>query len=117
MSPLSSERSPELSTGWLNWFADFWKLPDSHVLRNSSLDGYLFLRFLKLMSLVCFAGCIFAWPILFPVNITGGAGNTGIDSLSFSNVTDPTRYYAHTFVSWMFFGASNLRHKFPLTAS
>lgn len=103
---LSSERTPALPTGWLNWCADFWSLPDSNVLRNSSLDGYLFLRFLKLMSLICFAGCIITWPILFPINITGGAGNSELDMLSFSNVVDPTRYYAHTFVSWVFFGAS-----------
>ncbi|KAL1956143.1 hypothetical protein VTO42DRAFT_7578 [Malbranchea cinnamomea] len=98
------ERSPELPGGWLNWFGKFWQLPDSYVLRNSSLDAYLFLRFLKLMSLICFVGCLLVWPILFPINITGGAGNTELDLLSFSNVANPERYYAHTLVSFLFFG-------------
>lgn len=99
-----AERSPELPTGWLNWFGAFWRLPDSYVLRHSSLDGYLFLRFLKLMSLVCFVGCVITWPVLIPVNVTGGAGNTELDLLSFSNVKQPEKYYAHTLVSFVFFG-------------
>ncbi|KAM5450192.1 hypothetical protein MaudCBS49596_004567 [Microsporum audouinii] len=99
------ERSPELSQGFINWIGEFIRLPDSHVLRHSSLDGYFFLRFLKKMSLLCFIGCCITWPILMPVHITGGAGNTQLDLLTFSNVVDPKRYYAHTIVSWIFFGA------------
>lgn len=56
------------------------------------------------MSLVCFVGCLLTWPILFPINITGGGGNTELDLLSFSNVTQPERYYAHTIVAFIFFG-------------
>ncbi|EZF76717.1 hypothetical protein H105_01910 [Trichophyton soudanense CBS 452.61] len=98
------ERSPELPYGFVNWIGDFIRLSDSHVLRNSSLDGYLFLRFLKKMSLLSFIGCCITWPILMPINITGGAGNTQLDLLTFSNVVNPKRYYAHTIVSWIFFG-------------
>ncbi|EGD99422.1 hypothetical protein TESG_06856 [Trichophyton tonsurans CBS 112818] len=98
------ERSPELPYGFVNWIGDFIRLSDSHVLRHSSLDGYFFLRFLKKMSLLSFIGCCITWPILMPINITGGAGNTQLDLLTFSNVVDPKRYYAHTIVSWIFFG-------------
>lgn len=74
------------------------------MLRHSSLDGYLFLRFLKLMSLICVVGCVITWPILIPVNVTGGAGNEELDLLSFSNVKDGNKYYAHTLVAFIFFG-------------
>lgn len=79
-------------------------MPDSHALRHSSLDGYFFLRFLKKMSMLCFVGCLITWPILLPIHATGGAGNKQLDILNFSNVVDPSRYYAHTFVAWLFFG-------------
>ncbi|OJD16556.1 hypothetical protein AJ78_03293 [Emergomyces pasteurianus Ep9510] len=97
------ERSPELPSGWINWIGVFFNLSDTYVLQHSSLDGYFFLRFLRLMSVTCFVGCLGIWPILFPIHATGGAGNTQLDALSFSNVTDPNRYYAHVVVSWMFF--------------
>ncbi|EGE83114.2 DUF221 domain-containing protein [Blastomyces dermatitidis ATCC 18188] len=97
------ERSPELPSGWVNWIGAFFNLSDTYVLQHSSLDGYFFLRFLRLMSVTCFVGCLVVWPILFPIHATGGAGNTQLDALSFSNVKDPNRYYAHVFVAWMFF--------------
>ncbi|EER36892.1 DUF221 domain-containing protein [Histoplasma capsulatum H143] len=97
------ERSPELPSGWINWIGAFFNLSDTYVLQHSSLDGYFFLRFLRLMSVTCFVGCLVVWPILFPIHATGGAGNTQLDALSFSNVTDPNRYYAHVLVAWMFF--------------
>ncbi|EEH16483.2 hypothetical protein PABG_06570 [Paracoccidioides brasiliensis Pb03] len=98
------ERSPELPSGWLNWVGAFFNLSDTYVLQHSSLDGYFFLRFLRLMSVTCFVGCLIVWPILLPIHATGGAGNTQLDALSFSNVKEPRRYFAHVLVSWTFFG-------------
>ena len=57
------------------------------------------------MSIViCLIGCLITWPILFPVNATGGGGQTQLNILSFSNVTNKDRYLAHTFVSWTLIG-------------
>lgn len=99
-----SEKSPELPSGFINWFSAFFKIPDSHVLNHSSLDGYLFLRFLRILASTCFVGCLITWPILLPINVTGGAGNTQLDALSFSNVLNPKRYYAHALVGCFYFG-------------
>ncbi|KAI0490178.1 hypothetical protein F4859DRAFT_463909 [Xylaria cf. heliscus] len=102
-----SERSPALPTGLLNWFGAFWKISDYHPLQHQSLDAYLFLRFLKILIVICFVGCCITWPVLFPVNITGGGGQSQLDLLSYSNVDKDTqynRYYAHVFVSWIFYG-------------
>jgi calcium permeable stress-gated cation channel len=57
------------------------------------------------MSIViCLVGCLISWPILFPVNATGGGGQSQLNILSFSNVTDKNRYLAHTFVAWILIG-------------
>ncbi|KAK2798851.1 hypothetical protein FQN50_008712 [Emmonsiellopsis sp. PD_5] len=98
------ERSPALPSGFINWIGAFFNLSDTYVLQHSSLDGYFFLRFLRLMSIICLVGCLGIWPVLFPVHAAGGVGNVQLDALSFSNVKDPNRYYAHVFVSWLFFG-------------
>ncbi|RLL94105.1 hypothetical protein CFD26_101523 [Aspergillus turcosus] len=97
------ERSPQLPTGFINWFGHFLKISDAHVLHSSSMDGYLFLRFLRVLCATCFTGCLITWPILIPIHVTGGAGNTQLDALSFSNVKDPKRYYAHAVMACVFF--------------
>lgn len=56
---------------------------------------------------ICFVGCCITWPVLFPVNITGGGGQAQLDILSYSNINPDTqgnRYYAHTFVAWVYYG-------------
>ncbi|KAM0093750.1 hypothetical protein ACP6JD_002786 [Aspergillus fumigatus] len=92
-----------LPRGFINWFGQFLKISDAHVLHSSSMDGYLFLRFLRVLCSTCFTGCLVTWPILIPIHVTGGAGNTQLDALSFSNVKDPTRYYAHAIMACIFF--------------
>ncbi|KAJ5566703.1 uncharacterized protein N7459_010085 [Penicillium hispanicum] len=97
------ERTPELPSGWVNWLGTFLKIEDNHVLHHSSLDGYLFLRFLRVLCATCFTGCLITWPTLMPIHATGGNGNGQLDVLSFSNVKSPNKYYANVLVSWVFF--------------
>lgn len=87
-----------------NWFGAFFKISDSYVLNHNSLDGYLFLRYLKIATAMCFVGCCITFPVLFPVNATGGGGKQQLDIISFSNVKDKNRYYAHVFVAWVYLG-------------
>lgn len=98
-------RTEDLPGGRFNWLNPFRTMPDEYVLNHQSLDGYLYLRFLKMLAVICFFGCCITWPVLFPVNATAGAGNKQFDLLSFSNITkdQKNRYYAHTFVAWIFF--------------
>lgn len=82
-------------------------MPDSTALRQQSIDGYLFVRYIKICTIIAFvSGCI-TWPILFPINATGGGGNSELDMLSFGNVDVNTHshyYYAHVFVGWAVYG-------------
>lgn len=85
------------------WFKDYRKLSDQFVLQHNSLDAWLFLRFLKFLVLICFAGTCLTWPILFPVNATGGGRATQLDKISFSNINKNDHLWAHTVIAWVFF--------------
>lgn len=56
---------------------------------------------------VMFVGACITWPVLFPVNITGGGTGKQLDKLSMSNInksgSGQFRYYAHTGCAWIFF--------------
>ncbi|KAL0933281.1 DUF221 domain-containing protein [Colletotrichum truncatum] len=104
-----NERTPGLPNGFLNWFGEFWKIPDVYALKHQSLDSYLFLRFLRLCASICLVGLIITWPILFPINATGGGSANQLDILTYGNidVTRPeglNRLYAHAFLGWIFYG-------------
>ncbi|KAK4163183.1 hypothetical protein QBC43DRAFT_290148 [Cladorrhinum sp. PSN259] len=102
-----SERSPPLPNGLFNWVGTFWKIPDVYALQHQSLDAYLYIRFLRMALVLCFVGCLITWPILFPVNATGGNGQAQLNILSYANINQKTqknRYYAHALVMWVYFG-------------
>ncbi|EER24217.1 hypothetical protein D8B26_002414 [Coccidioides posadasii str. Silveira] len=97
------ERTPAPEPGFFGWILSMLKLPDTYVLRHHSMDAYLLLRYLKIATSICLVGCFITWPVLFPVNATGGGGKVQLDILSFGNVTgNLSRYYAHTFIAWIF---------------
>ncbi|KAF2260031.1 DUF221-domain-containing protein [Lojkania enalia] len=97
-------KTPPPSDSFFGWVSDFRHIDDRYILDHSSIDGYLFVRYFKVIVIISFLGCLITWPVLFPVNITGGRGNEQLDMLSISNVEDVNRYYAHAFVSWAFLG-------------
>lgn len=88
------------------WIKEFMSMPDTYILNHQNLDSYLLLRYLKISATICLVGCFITWPVLFPVNATGGGGKQQLDLLTMSNVLTPkngTRLYAHCFVGWIFF--------------
>ncbi|KAF4621917.1 hypothetical protein G7Y89_g14426 [Cudoniella acicularis] len=105
------EKSRELPEGKFSWLSPFRQIPDEYVLNHQSLDGYLYLRFIKMLTVICFVGACLTFPVLFPVNATGHGGQTQFDILSFSNIsnTGKNRYYAHVFIGWIFFSRISSR--------
>jgi hypothetical protein len=104
---MPSERSPPLPNGFFNWIGSLWKIPDVYALQHQSLDAYLYLRYMRMAMAMCFVGCCITWPILFPVNATGGGGQKELDILSYANIDSDNRsarYYALVFVGWLYFG-------------
>jgi len=58
-----------------------------------------------MITLICFTGVIITWPILIPINVTGGAKQHELDLLTFGNIkgAQKNRYYAHVVLAWIFF--------------
>lgn len=103
------ERTPPLPNGLFGWLKTFNSIPDTYVLQHhSSLDAFFLLRYLKVAVIITFVGCLFTWPILFPVNATGSIGAQQLDILTFGNIdpytSDGYRYYAHAIVAYIFIG-------------
>ena len=98
------ERTPNLSNTLFGWIPEFYAIPDTWILNHHTLDGFLFLRFLKLTVVMCLVGCLITWPILFPVNATGGGGLSQLDILTMANVNNKWRYFAHAGCAILFFG-------------
>ena len=57
------------------------------------------------MSVVCcIVGCIITWPVLFPINITGGGGQTQLNILTLGNVSNNYyKMFAHAGCAIIFF--------------
>ncbi|KAM0321504.1 hypothetical protein ACHAQA_010072 [Verticillium albo-atrum] len=103
------ERTPALPSGLFNWIGAFWKIPDIVALQSQSLDAYLFLRFLRICATICLIGLVITWPVLFPVNATGGGGQKQLNMLSMSNIdtsipANRNRLYAHACIGALFYG-------------
>ncbi|CAD0088728.1 unnamed protein product [Aureobasidium vineae] len=95
------ERSPKLPDGLFGWFSNFFNVPDSYVLNHHSLDGYLFLRLLKMAVITC------------------GGGKSQLDILTLGNVTNNYyKMFAHTGCAYLFFESIyyiNLRQAYLLS--
>lgn len=98
------EKKPEpLPLDPFRWVLILLTKPHSFIIQQCGLDGYFFLRYIFVMGLL-FAAGILTWTILLPVNAVHGRNGDGLDQLSISNVLHRRRYYAHAFVSWVFYG-------------
>lgn len=97
------ERTPSVSNTLFGWIPEFYAIPDTWILNHHTLDGFLFLRFLKLTVVMCLVGCLITWPILFPVNATGGGGQSQLDILTMANISNKWRYWAHAGCAIIFF--------------
>ncbi|EWC48664.1 hypothetical protein DRE_01886 [Drechslerella stenobrocha 248] len=101
------KRTDPLPDGIFSWVGPLVAVNESYVIEKTSLDAYFFLRYLKISIVMTLVGCFITWPILFPLNITGGAGSTQLDMLAMGNVrkTDHKNwYYGHVLVAYIFFG-------------
>jgi len=78
-------------------------VPDKFMLYHHSLDSYLFLRFLRTLIFICVVGAVITWPILIPVNWTGGGRSRELNRIAIGNVKKKDHLYAHAVVAWVFF--------------
>ncbi|KAH8686380.1 hypothetical protein BGZ61DRAFT_454397 [Ilyonectria robusta] len=97
-------RSPELPAGWTDWIKPFFQIQDTYILERCSLDGFLFLRHLRVLCIICLGGIFFVLPILLPIHGIGGKSLSPPGSLTILNLDDSNKLYAHVAVSWVFTG-------------
>ncbi|KAI0441374.1 hypothetical protein F4803DRAFT_523573 [Xylaria telfairii] len=98
------DQTPSPGQGYLDWLWTLRKLPDKFLLYHESLDSYLYLRFLRTIIFICVVGCVLTWPVLMPVNATGGGTSTELDRITISNVAKTNHLYAHAVMAWVFLG-------------
>ncbi|KXJ91396.1 hypothetical protein Micbo1qcDRAFT_147497 [Microdochium bolleyi] len=98
------DRTPASSTARLSWIKTLWNTGDKFLLEHSSLDAYLYMRFLRTIITICVVGTVITWPILMPINAAGGGDAAELDKVGFGNVHDRKRFYAHAVVAWVFYG-------------
>lgn len=101
-----SRRPRSLTKGVFTWFTDLVTRPDKEVLAEVGLDGYFFLRYLRMMFIYSLVGMPLLWPVLMSLTATSHGGLTGLNKLQFGNISasQRNRYYAHVFFSWLYFG-------------
>lgn len=95
-----------LKKGVFTWLTDLVTRPDSEIIVETGLDGYFFLRYLRMMFIYSLIGIPLLWPVLMSLTATSHGGLTGLNKLQFGNVdkNQRDRYYAHVFFSWAYFG-------------
>lgn len=101
------EKSPKTPNTMFGWIKPFCSLHDDYILNHHSLDAFLFVRFWKLLALLCLVAWPITWIILMPVYGTASGGQKQFDKISFSNINssvDGNRLYAVTFVAWIVLG-------------
>ncbi|CAI4050859.1 Phm7p SKDI_15G0750 [Saccharomyces kudriavzevii IFO 1802] len=98
------ERTDPVPEGYFGWVEYLLSKPHSFLIQHTGVDGYFLIRYIGIVGSLSFMGCLIILPILLPVNATSGNNLKGFDLLSFSNVSNKNRFYAHVFLSWIFFG-------------
>ncbi|CCH45450.1 Phosphate metabolism protein 7 [Wickerhamomyces ciferrii] len=98
------QRPPRAPKGPFQWITFLLSRPQGYLLHYAGVDGYLFLRFISIFAGISFLGCFLILPVLLPVNATNGNSLKGFELLSYSNVKNINRFYAHVFVAWAYFG-------------
>ncbi|CAN3499820.1 uncharacterized protein Rsn1p [Diutina catenulata] len=103
VSAAPGDRPPELPKDPFSWLWSVLTVRKDRVIKHCGLDGFFFLRYLWMMG-CAFLVAVTSWVVLLPVNGTNGHHHKGLDQLSISNISDPNRYYAHVFISWLIYG-------------
>lgn len=98
------EKTDPVPSGYFRWVPFLLSRPHSFLIQHASLDGYFYLRYIALGVGLSLLGVILLYPILLPVNATNGRNYQGFELLSFANVTNKNRFFAHVFLSWIFYG-------------
>jgi len=77
------------------------KMGRADLAEKCGYDAMLYLTFQKAMILLWIVCCFFGLSILLPINITSKPVD-GFPATTIGNVADPSRYWAHIFIVFLF---------------
>ena len=97
------EKISEPPRGYLSWLPFLLSKSHSYLLQHCGIDGYFFLRYMAIFFSFSFLAACILLPILLPVNATDGHNLTGFELLSYANIKNSKRAYAHVFLSWIIY--------------
>ncbi|CAL9729560.1 phosphate metabolism protein 7 [Monosporozyma unispora] len=97
------ERISEPPQGYFAWLPYLLSKPHSFLLQHCGIDGYFFLRYMAIFVSFSFIAACILFPILLPVNASNGHHLSGFEILSYANVINKKRLYAHVFLSWLIY--------------
>ncbi|OZJ03349.1 hypothetical protein BZG36_04208 [Bifiguratus adelaidae] len=94
------KQSPTLASRITSWLPALLRTPDDVIIARTSLDAYVFLRFLRLGIAVFTLFTIVGAPLLMAVDGTGNNSQTGVASITISNISIGSgRYWAHLIIA------------------
>ncbi|KAI9228257.1 MAG: hypothetical protein DHS80DRAFT_15887, partial [Piptocephalis tieghemiana] len=96
-------RAPVLGSGLFAWLGPIRSVQEKQLARKIGLDAYVFLRYLRAGQYLFFLFALLGCAVLLPVNLDNETiPVSGMNTLSFSHVTDDRRYWAHLILLWIF---------------
>ena len=114
----SSEKSlPDIIS--INWVSSVFSVSWSTVRKSSGLDGYFFLRFIRMNLRICAVTSFWAFLVLVPVYATGlnQNGEEGWYHMSVANVSKGSwRMWVPSVFAYLFSGFVGVRSKFQSPA-
>jgi calcium permeable stress-gated cation channel len=105
---LISKRSNPIPLTLFAWPLAVYRANYHDVYRANGMDAYFFVRFLRFMTLILLPIWFLTWAVLLPITSVKNhvSGHSGLDDLSFGNVTPDhkSRYAAHVIVAYAITG-------------
>jgi calcium permeable stress-gated cation channel len=98
-------RRPEpLPPGLFAWVLPVLKVSDEEVIKRIGLDSYMFLRFMKMCTILFATFSIIGLPVLLPINSVNQGDGLGLEKFTIGNIRDNKRLWAHVILAWLFSG-------------
>jgi hypothetical protein len=99
------DRSPKvsLSSFPLSWILPLWSISENDTLDMIGLDGYMFLRYIRMLTIIFLSIGTYSSAILFPVYYNNSNISIGINSITMANIKLGDNSLWASFISiWLF---------------
>ncbi|RUS15238.1 hypothetical protein BC937DRAFT_92716 [Endogone sp. FLAS-F59071] len=97
-----TKRSSEIPKGIFAWIKPVIGVPDDVLLEKVGIDHYLFIRFFRMCFFLFSAFAVVALLLLVPLNAVAEDNSPGLKLITFGNVLDTNRLWAHSLLTIIF---------------